>query len=157
MDNQVEQFLNRAKLSLGHNEKVPVYIEDLEDVRCYIANMDFSWQKYKMANDRIATEWSIDKLVFVERQYKNFLFLWRKYPSKALPPPRQVDDFWHGHILHTQRYHDDCIAIFGQYLHHYPYFGMRGGEDRILLERCYVETQRTYKAEFGDWIRNFRG
>lgn len=134
---------------------VPVYLEDLDAARKYIDAMDFSWQKYKMLNDRFVVGWSQEKLDFVEGIYKNFLFLWRKHRNRSLPPPHDVDDFWHGHILHTQRYHNDCIAIFGRYLHHYPYFGMRGDDDREKLESTYIETQRLYKSEYGDWIRDF--
>jgi|SRR5689334_11470858 hypothetical protein len=140
--------------SAADPQPVP-YIEDLEEVRDYILHMDFSWQKYKMENDRFVVGWSRAKLDFAEKQYKNFLFLWRKYRGKPLPPPFQVDDFWHGHILHTNRYHIDCIAIFGEYLHHYPYFGMRGDGDREGLENAFLDSQRLYRAEFGDWIRDY--
>jgi hypothetical protein len=132
------------------------YIEGLDEVGRFIMAMDFSWQKYKMVSDRFVTGWSMEKLDFVEKQYKGFLFLWRKYPELPLPPPFDVDDFWHGHLLHTARYFGDCNTIFGKYRHHYPYFGMRGLEDRQSLEDHFIETQRLYKAEFGDWIRVFR-
>lgn len=140
---------------IARNVAVTKPISGLQDVKTYIQEMDFSWQKYKMKNDRFVEGWSYEKLNFVETQYKNFLFLWRKYRSYPLPPPHQIDDFWHGHILDTGRYCQDCKAIFGRYLHHYPYFGMRGKHDRSELEETYVHTQKIYKEEFGDWIRDF--
>jgi len=130
-------------------------IAELQDVKTYVQEMDFSWQKYKMKNDRFVEGWSYEKLNFVETQYKNFLFMWRKHRSLSLPPSHQVDDFWHGHILDTGRYSVDCKAIFGGFLHHYPYFGVRGEQDRSELEASYVRTQKIYKKEFGDWIRDF--
>lgn len=140
-----------------HEEILPdlQYLESLEDARKYIHDMDFSWQKFKMISDRFVVGWSMEKLDFVEAQYKNMLFLWRKYPDLALPPPEEVDDFWHGHILDTQRYHNDTMCIFGRYYHHYPYFGMRGSNDRVDLEQAFIKTQRLYKAEFGDWLRDW--
>jgi hypothetical protein len=44
-----------------------------------------------------------------------------------------VDEIWHQHILDTHAYHRDCDAIFGSYLHHFPYFGMRGDADAQAL------------------------
>lgn len=38
----------------------------------------------------------------------------RAWPSKA------VDIVWHTHILFTEKYFEDCDAIFGHYLHHLP-------------------------------------
>lgn len=38
----------------------------------------------------------------------------RAWPSKA------VDIVWHTHILFTEKYFEDCDAIFGHYLHHRP-------------------------------------
>jgi hypothetical protein len=130
-------------------------IEKLEDAKAYIEAMDFSWQKYKMVSDRFVVGWSMAKLDFVERQYKNMLHLWRKYPDADFAPPEDVDDFWHGHILDTRRYFNDCMRIFGHYHHHFPYFGMRGGEDRGNLEKCFINLQRVYRDEFGDWLRDW--
>ncbi len=36
------------------------------------------------------------------------------------PPSKVVDIFWHTHILFTQKYFQDCDAVFGHYLHHEP-------------------------------------
>jgi hypothetical protein len=60
-----------------------------------------------------------------------------------------VDKFWHGHILDTLKYAEDCDVIFGRFLHHFPYFGMRGAEDAANLARAGEVTQRLYLQEFG--------
>jgi hypothetical protein len=130
-------------------------IESFDDVRRYVESMDFSWQKYKMVSDRFVVGWSMEKLNFHERQYKNMLLLWRKYPQQDFAPPEEVDDFWHGHILDTRRYFNDSMKIFGEYHHHFPYFGMRGETDRRKLEAAFINLQRIYKDEFGDWLRNW--
>ena len=45
-------------------------------------------------------------------------------------PNGDIDEIWHMHILDTRAYMADCNALFGEYLHHYPYFGMLGEENR---------------------------
>jgi hypothetical protein len=45
--------------------------------------------------------------------------------------------------------HPDCERIFGFFLHHFPYFGMRGEEDAADLHAAYDETIELYRAAFG--------
>ena len=70
--------------------------------------------------DRLAARpgWSDDRLDRAERLYRVFLGL--RHRDRAVPPPTDVDAMWHEHILMTRRYHDDCIRLFGAYLHHDP-------------------------------------
>ena len=44
-----------------------------------------------------------------------------------------------GHILDTRAYSRDCEFLFGRFLHHFPYFGMRGDADRAALDRTFRE------------------
>ena len=44
---------------------------------------------------------------------------------------------------------EDCDKVFGGFLHHFPYFGMRGAEDAAALSQAYDETLSLYEAEFG--------
>ena len=43
-----------------------------------------------------------------------------------------------------------ALAILGC-----SYFGMRGDRDREALEEAFEDAQHLYKAEFGDWMRDF--
>lgn len=44
--------------------------------------------------------------------------------SKRGPAPDAVTDIvWHTHILFTEKYHRDCEALFGEYIHHRPRVG----------------------------------
>jgi hypothetical protein len=45
-------------------------------------------------------------------------------------------------------YHKDCDNIFGYYLHHFPYFGVRSKEDAKNLQSAFEETQVLYKLHF---------
>jgi hypothetical protein len=60
-----------------------------------------------------------------------------------------VDKFWHGHILDTMKYAEDCQRVFGYFLHHFPYFGMRDAEDAANLANAAATTRRLYEQEFG--------
>lgn len=104
-----------------------------------------------------------DRLVHVEgwapraantvvEQYRNFLFLNKKYGDTfELPPSREIDEAWHAHILHTERYHEFCERVFGRYLHHRP--ATVGNIDtKNNLADAFEKTQALYKKEFGDYI-----
>jgi hypothetical protein len=71
------------------------------------------------------------------------------YPDADIVPCAIVDEIWHAHILDTLAYHEDCDAIFGEYLHHFPYFGMRGEDDAAALLDAYDDTLAKYQAAFG--------
>ena len=63
---------------------------------------------------------------------------------------------WHYHILDTEKYAEDCRDIFGYFVHHFPYFGMRGDEDAQHLQAAFVETQELYVKEFGKSLSELR-
>jgi hypothetical protein len=128
------------------------YLEDLEVARQYIANMDFVLLKAKLMLNREegGQGWSADEADKAEVKYKKWLFLKRKYPDELMPPPIDIDAIWHGHILETQAYQRDTLALFGKYLNHYPYFGMRGKADHEKLLEAFENTKRLYREEYGE-------
>jgi hypothetical protein len=65
-------------------------------------------------------------------------------------PSKEIDIFWHTHILDTQKYMSDCENLFGKYIHHFPYFGMRGEKDRRHLEKAFCETEKLFLLHFGE-------
>lgn len=78
--------------------------------------------------------------------YKNFLFLQKKHGSMPLVPTREIDEFWHNHILYTKAYFKDCEQIFGHYLHHEPASPI---EDTGQLLDQFKLTKQLYLEEFG--------
>lgn len=94
--------------------------------------------------------WSLEFAVSAAQEYKKFLMLCYMYPEEAIVPSDVVDDFWHYHILDTQKYFDDCDAVFGSYLHHFPYFGMRGDSDAKNLSNAWQSSCGLYAKHFGD-------
>ena len=99
-----------------------------------------------------STMWSLEKADRIAHLYRAFFYLSWKYPNKAIVPNKAVDEFWHQHILDTSKYEEDCQSIFGHFLHHFPYFGMRGEGDRQALESAFAETLALLQEQFGQSI-----
>jgi hypothetical protein len=94
--------------------------------------------------------WSLDFTKRVALEYRKYLVLCKENPDSAVVPSSFVDDFWHFHILDTQKYQEDCERFFGYFLHHFPYFGMRGKEDEENLKSAWAESCALYKNRFGE-------
>jgi len=55
----------------------------------------------------------------VERCYREHLYLMVWHPNlRPVAPSDQVGEFWHTHILETEKYAADCDALCGRMLHH---------------------------------------
>ncbi len=85
--------------------------------------------------------------------YRCFLTLQHAYFEKKLPlvPFEEADEFWHQHILDTRKYMSDCGTLFGSYLHHFPYFGMRGEEDANNLTKAGAMTYSLFQHHFPEY------
>jgi hypothetical protein len=94
--------------------------------------------------------WSLDFTKRVALEYRKYLVLCKENPDSAVVPSSFVDDFWHFHILDTQKYQEDCEQFFGYFLHHFPYFGMRGKEDEENLKTAWAESCALYENRFGE-------
>jgi hypothetical protein len=94
--------------------------------------------------------WSPQYADQMEIAYKRYLILHAKYPEMTLAPERDIDRFWHMHILDTRKYATDCDATFGHFLHHFPYLGLRGEGDAEALQDAFEAMQRLYAQEFGE-------
>lgn len=98
-----------------------------------VAALDLGPIKFKLMDSKDGEGWDRERADRVEVEYRNFLLL--SGADSALPavPFGDVDTFWHYHILDTQKYAADCDQLFGRFLHHFPYFGMRGETDKAAL------------------------
>lgn len=121
---------------------------DLEQARFYLAELDLSYIVDAMCSPSYALpKWHRAEALHCMQLYKNFLLLQKKHFPEFLVPSREIDEFWHNHILYTQQYHADCAAIFGHYLHHQP---ASPTEDMQQLVNDYLKTKQYYFAEFGE-------
>jgi len=111
-----------------------------------VASLDFSMLKRKLGEEK---GWSPEYQNEVEDLYRRFLALNIVYQDRKICPTGPIDEFWHAHILDTQAYERDCQNLFGEYLHHFPYFGMRGPADRADLETAFSQSRELFIRHFG--------
>lgn len=115
----------------------------------YIKMLDLGYIIQKMmAPTYPLPRWTLEDATRCCNYYKNFLILHVKYPKIAFVPTRYIDEFWHNHILYTQRYTNDCNNIFGHYLHHYP--AEENADEILKLKNAFEITQQLYLKEFNE-------
>lgn len=110
--------------------------------------LDFEQLKSKMMH-KSGYGWTREEADRHELEYKRFLALLVKYPNETIVPTVAADEFWHSHILDTMRYAKDCQNVFGYFLHHNPYIGLRGEEDAGVQQAAADTMRRLYAQEFG--------
>jgi hypothetical protein len=81
--------------------------------------------------------------------YRQFLTIRLRHPEVGLVPSDEIDEVWHAHILDTAKYAEDCEWVFGFFLHHFPYLGLRGEADEHRWHAQYDATRRLFEEEFG--------
>jgi len=107
--------------------------------------------KMKLKETEEGEGWTHEKCDSAEVEYKRYLHLCLIF-GKGIVPNKIMDKFWHYHILDTIAYHKDCDNVFGHYVHHFPYFGMRGEQDKIDLDNSFLKTKELYLQTFGEPI-----
>lgn len=115
-----------------------------------IEGIDLSMVKLKLMDADEGQAWSSDFAEAVEQQYKRYLYMVQISREFSPVPTREIDLFWHQHILDTRAYFSDCQRVFGEFIHHYPYFGMKDAEEAAELEDSFEATKHLYKSLFGE-------
>ena len=115
-----------------------------------VAALDLEPIKAKLMHRQSGEGWTLERANAVEFEYRRFLYLMKRYPNEQTAPLVDVDTFWHYHILDTMKYAADCQAVFGRFLHHFPYIGLRGEDDEQAHERVGQRMQELYETTFGD-------
>jgi hypothetical protein len=117
-----------------HNTKIKIDALDLEPIVF----------KLTLEEKEGGEGWDLktaDKLILDYRLFLFLSYLNRKYNlNTAIVPNESIDTIWHHHILDTEKYDEDCQELFGFKIHHFPYLGMRGEEDKIQLEQQFAKT-----------------
>jgi hypothetical protein len=122
----------------------------LAQVMNRIAALDLAPIKFKITSKEDGYGWTAEHVDRIELGYKRFLALLAMHPGQQLAPTRDIDKFWHAHILDTRKYAADCELIFGGFLHHNPYLGMRGDEDR--LDQAAQALHSLFESDFGEEV-----
>jgi hypothetical protein len=126
-----------------------------EDHFAPIAALDLDPIKVKLMHQESGEGWSLAHADAVEFEYRRFLYLMKKFPNEQAAPLFDVDVFWHYHILDTMKYAADCEAVFGYFLHHFPYLGLRGEEDLEAHQQGGERMRELYERTYGErYIRD---
>ena len=110
--------------------------------------LDLEPIKFKVMNRHSHQSWTLEQCDRVEVLFKMYLKLAYLYPESGVVPTEEMDALWHVWILDTTKYHADCDYIFGYYLHHYPYLGLRGADDEVVLEKSFEQTRALFEEHF---------
>ncbi|HEV8312400.1 MAG TPA: hypothetical protein VGQ23_04985 [Burkholderiaceae bacterium] len=121
----------------------------LEQTIAAIEALDLEPIKFKATRQEDGYGWSPEYAERMAQAYKHYLILQAKYPELTLAPDQDTDRFWHMHILDTRKYAADCEAIFGEFLHHFPYLGLRGEDDAKALDDAFAKMKALLAQEFG--------
>ena len=115
-----------------------------------IADLDLEPIKVKLMHVESGEGWSLARADAVEFEYRRFLYLMKQFPNEQTAPLMDVDIFWHYHILDTMKYAADCDNVFGYFLHHFPYIGLRGEDDEAAHLRVGERMKELYEETFGE-------
>ncbi|MGK5025424.1 glycine-rich domain-containing protein [Janthinobacterium sp. RB2R34] len=115
-----------------------------------IADLNLDAIKVKLMHRESGEGWSLEKANAVEFEYRRFLILMKQFPEEETAPLMDVDTFWHYHILDTLKYAADCEQVFGYFLHHFPYIGLRGEDDEAAHQRVGERMKQLYEQTFGE-------
>lgn len=115
-----------------------------------VSSLNFQRLRYKYTTSSDA-EFSKATWDHAELEYRRFLDLKKIYPAISFVPSKLVDKIWHAHILDTQAYREDCLAVFGKFIDHFPYFGIYGKDDYSNLQDAFKETISLYEKHFGPY------
>src|SRR6267154_4205344 len=123
----------------------------VEQVIASIRALDLESVKVRLMDPELGEGWTRDYADGIERGYRNYLTMLAKYQDHAedILLSKDVDEFWHTHILQTIRYTEDCEVVFGKYLHHNPHVGEVTQTDVEKRTALAEKTRRLYQREFG--------
>jgi uncharacterized membrane protein YgcG len=65
--------------------------------------------------------WTDERGHAIESEYRDYLALHAEHGGNISPWSKDLDLFWHEHILDTVRYEADCKLIFGYRIEHDPH------------------------------------
>src|SRR5688572_169122 len=122
----------------------------LQDVIAAIQALDLESVKLRVMDAELGEGWTREYADSIEIAYKNYLTMLAKYQDQAedILLSKDVDEFWHTHILQTIKYTEDCQKVFGTFLHHSPHVGERTSADLEKRVALAEKTRQLYQQEF---------
>ena len=128
-----------------------VTMKPVGEVVAAIQALDLTSVKTRLMDPQLGEGWTQDYADSVEAAYRIYLAMLAKYQQHAedILLAKDVDEFWHTHILQTMKYMEDCERVFGRYLHHEPHVGEVTDADRERRAEMAERTRALYAQEFG--------
>lgn len=122
-----------------------------QDVIAAIQALDLDAVKVRIMDAELGEGWTREYADSIEVAYKTYLTMLVKYSDDAedIMLSKDVDEFWHTHILQTRKYTEDCQNVFGNFLHHEPHVGEVTAADLEKRAALAEKTRRLYQQEFG--------
>jgi len=112
-----------------------------------LSMVDLEPIKYALVKSKDGPQWTGRQAVTTEIWYRRFHTLIWLYPNQTIVPTKHIDEFWHNHILDTEKYFQDCISLHGKFVHHFPYLGT---DDKATLLTLYQSTLRLFLDTFNE-------
>jgi hypothetical protein len=126
------------------------------EFRQKLKNLDLGPIAYKLMHRKEGLGWTKAKTKQALARYLMFLSLIYLYPNQPIVPTAEIDHVWHQHILDTDKYAADCQMLFGEFIHHFPYYGLRGKSDRQSWQQAFARTQLLFHKHFATDITEFK-
>lgn len=145
---------SRADINTVINDTDFVSQSAIDSIMSRVNMIDFIPHGYKLQKEY---GWNENKINHAIKLYKEWLVLQVLYENLSFAPSELVDEFWHVHILDTRKYMNDCNLIKGEFIHHYPYFGLTEQENEVILESGFELTKKLYQHHFGHSELGFNG
>ena len=124
----------------------------LEQVLAGIDTLDLEAIKLKLRHDEDGHGWTGEHANRIELAYRRFLMLLAKYPQLQMAPTRDIDAFWHTHILDTRKYAADCQRVFGGFVHHQPTLRPLDGQAQAQVQQPPNALNALFVIEFGEEV-----
>jgi hypothetical protein len=103
-------------------------------------------------SDSIPQDWPQEQRARSLERYIKWLMLKQQHPAARMAPTRDIDLFWHLHMLSPVAYHRDCIQLFGHLLDHDGGFGKGPGE-LPQLQEVFTRTATWWEETYGEPYR----
>lgn len=110
---------SRSVIAVGSATEASTNYQSSLSLRLAVAQKwDFTAVRQRLVDNAIV---SAERLAFVQQEYVRF-FCCATLTNVAFSSvvSREVDAFWHEHILHTKNYNEFCDFVCGHFFHHTP-------------------------------------
>lgn len=103
-------------------------------------------------SDSFPQDWGREKRETAFGRYVKWLQLKMRHPKVRLAPTRDIDEFWHLHMLSPVAYYRDCMRAFGYVLDHDGGFG-KAPDELPLLQNVFTNTAILWETAYGEPYR----